>query len=90
MNKAQFVKELSQKSKLTQKDCAACLNALTEIVAKTLKQGDNINLVGFGKFQVKHKNARKSFNPQTKKQVMLPASRVPQFKPGKAFKEAVS
>ena len=90
MNKAQFVKELSKKSRLTQKDCLTCLNALTEVVTKTLKKGDAITLVGFGKFQVKHRNARKSFNPQTKKQILLPSNRVPQFKPGKAFKQAIS
>lgn len=89
MNKAQFVKEISKKTRLTQKDCLTCLNALTEVVTKTLKKGDNVTLVGFGKFQVKHRSARKSFNPQTKRQIMLPANKVPQFKPGKSFKQAI-
>lgn len=90
MNKAEFIRELSKKSKLTQKDCANCLNAITELVTKTLKKGDNVTLVGFGKFQVKHRNARKTFNPQTKRQMLLPANRVPHFKPGKSFKEVIS
>ncbi len=90
MNKTEFVKELSKKSKLSQKDCTLCLNALTEVVTKTLKKGDNVTLVGFGKFQVKHRNARKTFNPQTKRAMLMPATRVPQFKAGKALKEAIS
>lgn len=90
MNKTEFVRELSKKTKLTQKDCANCLNALTQVITKTLKQGDNVTLIGFGKFQVKHRNARKTFNPQTKRAMQLPASKIPQFKAGKAFKQAIS
>ncbi len=89
MNKAEFIKELSKKSKLTQKDCANCLNAMTQLVTQTLRKGENVTLIGFGKFQVKHRNARKTFNPQTKKQMLIPANKVPQFKPGKALKEAI-
>ena len=89
MNKAEFVKEISKQSKLTQKDCNNCLNAITQIIQKSLKRGDNINLVGFGKFEVKHRMARRSFNPQTKKVNMIPASKVPSFKPGKTLKNVV-
>lgn len=90
MNKQEFVKEISKKSKLTQKDCNNCLNAITQIIQLTLKHGDNINLVGFGKFEVKHRMARRSFNPQTKKINLIPASVVPSFKPGKTLKSVVN
>ena len=89
MNKTEFVKEISKKSKMTQKDCNNCLNAITQIIQKSLKNGDNINLVGFGKFEVKHRMARKSYNPQTRKVSMLPESKVPSFKPGKQLKNVV-
>ncbi len=89
MNKAELVKNLSKTSKLTQKECGNCLNALMQIVTNTLKQGDNINLIGFGKFQVKNKNARKAFNPQTKSEITLPASKLPYFKPAKNLKQAI-
>ncbi len=89
MNKAELVKNLSKESRLTQKDCGNCLNALMEIVKSTLKNGDNVNLIGFGKFQVKNKNARKAFNPQTKKEFVLPASKMPYFKPAKNLKQAI-
>ena len=90
MNKQEFVKEISKKSKLTQKDCNSCLNAITQIIQSTLKHGYNINLVGFGKFEVKHRMARRSFNPQTKKINLIPASVVPSFKPGKTLKSVVN
>ena len=90
MNKLEFVKEISKKSKLSQKDCNNCLNAITQIIQNTLKNGDNINLVGFGKFEVKQRLARRSFNPQTKKIYLLPACSVPSFKPGKTLKSVVS
>lgn len=89
MNRTEFVKEISKKSKLTQKDCNNCLNAITKIIENSLKRGDNINLVGFGKFEVKHRMARRSYNPQTRKIGMLPASKVPSFKPGKQLKDVV-
>lgn len=89
MNKAEFIKELSKKTKLTQKDCLNCLNAITNLVSETLKSGEDVMLVGFGKFEVKYRKARKSFNPYTKKQMIVPASKVPHFKAGKAFKEAI-
>ena len=90
MNKAQLVKELSKECKLTQKDCNDCLTALTTLVQRTLRNGDNINLVGFGKFEVKHRNSRKTYNLQTKRNIIVPASKTPYFKPGKTFKSAIS
>lgn len=89
MNKAEFVKEISKKTKLTQKDCSNCLNAITLIIQHALQHGDTINLVGFGKFEVKHRVARRSFNPQTKRVNLIPASNVPSFKAGKTLKSVV-
>lgn len=90
MNKLEFVKEIAKVSKLTQKDCNNCLNAITQIIQSTLKHGDNVNLVGFGKFEVKHRMARRSFNPQTKRINLIPATCVPSFKPGKTLKSVIS
>ncbi len=90
MNKSQLVKELSNKCKLTQKDCHNCLTALTSLIQQSLQQGNSINLVGFGKFDVRNRSKRLSYNPHTKKKVMLSSKKVPYFKPGKSFKEAIS
>ena len=67
MNKAELINELSKTSKLTKKDCTSCLNALTEVVSTALGKGENISLTGFGKFEVKNKRARNSYNPYLKK-----------------------
>lgn len=89
MNKSQLITELSKTSKLTKKDCTSCLNALTKVVLTTLGKGENISLTGFGKFEVKNKRARNSYNPYLKKMVKLPARLTPTFKPGKNLKDAV-
>lgn len=89
MNKTEFVKEISKQSKLTQKDCNSCLKAITMIIQNSLKKGEDINLVGFGKFEVKHRMERRGYNPQTKKISIIPASKTPNFKPGKTLKSVV-
>ena len=89
MNKSELVKELSAKCKLTQKDCYNCLTALTGVIQQALKDGNSINLIGFGRFDVRERSKRLSYNPHTKKRVMLPNKKVPYFKAGKAFKEAI-
>lgn len=89
MNKTEFIKELSKKTKLTQKECGHCLNAISNILAKTLQKGEDIQFVGFGKFGVKYRNERMSFNPQTKTNIRIPASKTPSFKAGKYLKEAI-
>ena len=89
MNKSELITELSKVSKLTKKDCNACLDALTQVVSKSLSKGENVTLTGFGKFEVKNKKARNSFNPHLRKTVLLPASKLPSFKAGKNLKEAV-
>lgn len=89
MNKTEFIKELSKKTKLTQKDCGLCLNEMTKLLQKTLSTGESVNFIGFGKFEVKHRKQRLSYNPITKDNVMLPACNTPVFKAGKNLKEAV-
>lgn len=89
MNKSELITELSKTSKLTKKDCATCLNALTNVVSRELRRGENITLSGFGKFEVKKKQSRNSYNPYLKKTIKLPAKLIPSFKPGKNLKDAV-
>lgn len=60
-----------------------------ENVQESLAKGDNVQLVGFGTFQVKERAARVGRNPRTKEPINIPASKVPAFKPGKEFKESI-
>ena len=72
------------------KDAEKALTAFTEVVAKELKKGEKIQLVGFGTIEVVDHAARKGRNPQTKEEIDIPASKAPKFKPGKALKDEVN
>ena len=89
MNKNELIKSLSKESSLSQKDCKRLLNSFANLVAQSLKNGDPINILGFGKFDVKLKRERKTYNPITKSNIIIPASKVPFFRAGKTLKEAI-
>lgn len=89
MNKTELAVAIAEKSGLTKKDAEKAINAFIETVETTLKKGDKIQLVGFGTFEVRERAARKGRNPLTKQEITIPASKVPAFKVGKAFKDAV-
>ncbi len=89
MNKSDFIKKLSRKSNLTQKECKLFLDVMITVVGQSLQNGESISLMGFGKFETRNRKPRKSYNPQTKQRVLLPASRVPVFRAGKTLKDAV-
>lgn len=90
MNKADLVTKIAEKSELTKKDAEKALNAFVESVQEALKQGDKVQLVGFGTFEVRERAERKGRNPQTKEEITIPASKAPIFKAGKALKDLVN
>lgn len=90
MNKAELVASMAEKCKLSKKDTEKVLNAFVESVEEALINGDKVQLVGFGSFEVRDRAARKGRNPQTKEEITIPASKAPVFKVGKALKDAVS
>ncbi|WHH57611.1 HU family DNA-binding protein [Petroclostridium sp. X23] len=89
MNKAELVASMAEKSGISKKDAEKVLNAFIESVEDALVNGDKVQLVGFGSFEVRQRAERKGRNPQTKEEITIPASKVPVFKVGKAFKDAV-
>ena len=89
MNKSELVEVIAQKSHLTKKDCESALNAFIAAITDALNSGDRVQLVGFGVFEVKQRAARTARNPKTNEPVVIPASKLPMFKPGKALKEAI-
>jgi|LGVE01.1.fsa_nt_gb DNA-binding protein HU-beta len=89
MNKTDLIKEVAKQSSLSQKDCLFVLNAFTKTITKTLKEGDNVSLLGFGKFEVRNRKARNSINPKTLEPLVIPAGRVPVFRVSKTFKQAI-
>ena len=90
MNKTELVANVAEKAGLTKKDAEKALGAVIESIEEALVEGDKIQLIGFGTFEVKDRAARTGRNPQTGKEIKIAASRNPVFKAGKALKDAVN
>jgi len=90
MNKTELINSMAAKSGLNKKSCTAALDAFIASVEEALKSGDKVVLVGFGTFEVRERAARKGRNPQTKKEITIPASKAPVFRAGKVLKEKVN
>ena len=89
MNKEELVQEVAKKANVTQKEAAEVLGALIETIQKTVSKGKKVTLVGFGTFEPRKRAARNGRNPQTGKEIKIPAKTVPVFSAGKKFKELV-
>ena len=89
MNKAELIADVAVKTGLSKKDSEKAVNASLDVITASLEAGEKVQLVGFGVFDVKERGVRMGRNPKTKEEIEIPASRVPQFKAGKALKEAV-
>ena len=90
MNKSELIAAIAAKTGETKKNAEATVNAFIEVVTETLVEGDKIQLVGFGSFEVRKCAARKGRNPRTKAEIKIPASIAPVFKAGKALKDLVN
>ena len=89
MNKTELISAIAEKSGLSKKDSEKALAATIDAIAGALKDGDKVQLVGFGVFDVKTRAERTGRNPRTKETITIPASKIPQFKAGKALKDAI-
>ena len=90
MNKGELVAALAAKTDLSKKDAEAALNGLVEVISDTIANGEKVQLIGFGTFEVKARPARVARNPRTGEEVKIAASKAPSFKAGKALKEKVN
>ena len=90
MNKAELINAAAEKAGLSKKDTESALNAALDVITAALAEGDKIQLVGFGAFEVKERAERTGRNPKTMETIQIPASTVPVFKAGKALKDAVA
>ena len=88
-NKAQLIENVAEKTGLTKKDATVAVDAVFGSIQDFLKDGEKVQVIGFGHFEVRERAARKGRNPQTGAEIEIPASKVPAFKPGKALKDAV-
>jgi len=90
MNKADLINAVAEKTGLSKKDTEAAISGCIDTIAASLAQGEKVQLVGFGSFEVKTRAARVGRNPRTKEEIEIPASKLPVFKAGKALKDIVS
>ena len=65
MNKATLIAKIAEKSELNKKQAEAALNALTDTIVEALKEGDKVQLMGFGTYEIKERPARTGRNPAT-------------------------
>ncbi len=90
MNKEELVQEVAKKASVSQKEAAEIINAWVDTVQKTVAKGKKVTLVGFGTFESRKRAARIGRNPQTGKEIKIPAKTVPAFSAGKKFKTIVN
>ncbi|HEX3045887.1 MAG TPA: HU family DNA-binding protein [Bacillota bacterium] len=89
MTKTDLVDAVAKKTKLTKKDAGKAVDAIITSISGSLAKGNKVQLVGFGSFEVRKREARKGRNPQTGAEIKIAARKVPVFKAGKVLKEAV-
>ncbi|MFO7977319.1 MAG: HU family DNA-binding protein [Bacteroidales bacterium] len=89
MNKAELIDAMASESGLTKADAKKALDAYIAATTNALKKGDRVSLVGFGSYSVSNREARKGRNPQTGKEITIPAKKVVKFKPGAELSDVV-
>ena len=90
MNKAELINAVAASADVSKKDTEAVITAMLDTITEALRQGDKVQLVGFGSFEVKKRAARIGRNPRTKEEIEIPATVLPVFKAGKLLKDTIS
>ena len=90
MNKADLINAVAAKTEVSKKETEAVITATLDAITAAMQQGDKVQLVGFGSFEVKKRAERIGRNPKTKEEIKIPASKIPAFTAGKALKDAVA
>ncbi len=89
MNKTELISAVAESSELSKKDAGKAVDAVFQTIMDSLGEGERVQIIGFGNFEVRDRAARKGRNPQTGEEIQIPASKVPAFKAGKALRDAV-
>jgi DNA-binding protein HU-beta len=90
MNKTDLINKVAEATEMKKKDASLAVEAVLNAITEALKAGEKVQLIGFGNFEVKDRQARKGRNPRTGEEIEIPATKVPSFKPGKQLKEDVN
>ncbi len=89
MNKSDLIQAVAENSGLTTKESSSAVDAILEAISDSLAKGDKVQLIGFGTFEVRNRQAREGRNPATGETIKIAASKAPAFKAGKALKDKV-
>ena len=90
MNKTELTAAVAEKAQITKKDSAAAIDALFEVISDVMQEKERVQLIGFGTFETREREAREGRNPSTGETIKIAATTSPVFKPGKALKEKVN
>lgn len=90
MTKADLIEEVSKVTEMTRKDSEVIVEAIFDSVVRSLREGDKIEIRGFGSFRTRQRQPRVGRNPKTGARVDVPAKRIPFFKPSKELKDLVN
>ena len=90
MNKAELIASVAEKSGMTKKAASEAVEAVFATISETLANEEKVTIVGFGTFEVRERKTLKGVNPATKEGIMIPATKVPAFRPGKSLREVVA
>ena len=89
MTKTDLIGKMAKDSKLSKAAAGKALDSFVDGVKRALKKGEKVTLIGFGTFSVTQRKARKGRNPQTGKEIKIPARKAPKFSAGKALKDGI-
>ncbi|MBP3324344.1 MAG: HU family DNA-binding protein [Clostridia bacterium] len=90
MNKAELIAQVANRAGMTRKDAEVAVTSVIDIITEKLKDGEKVQIVGFGTFEVKERAERIGRDPRTNEEIKIEASRAPAFKAGKVLKDAVN
>jgi len=90
VNKADLIDVVAESADLSKANARNAVDAVLNAITEALKEGEQVNLVGFGTFLVRERAERIGRNPRTKEELKIPASKIPSFKAGKGLKDAVN
>ncbi len=90
MNKTELIAAVAEKAGISKKDADKAVSATIDAIMEAVASGDKVQLVNFGSFEVRERKERTGRNPRTKENIVIPASKLPVFKAGRQFKDAVS
>ncbi len=89
MNKSELIDSVVEQTGMMKKDSEKAVNAFIESISEALAKGEKVQLIGFGTFDVRKRNAREGRNPSTGETIKIAAQTVPVFKAGKGLKDKI-